>query len=60
MSGLISDLLEYIRATKYEEGRSPMVDAGEVLRNGPEKFRGGDSGEWSDDCSGRVAGSSDA
>jgi PAS domain S-box-containing protein len=32
MSGLISDLLEYTRATKYAEGSPPTVDAGEVLR----------------------------
>jgi len=31
MSGLINDLLEYTRATKYEEGAPPRVDARQVL-----------------------------
>jgi CheY-like chemotaxis protein len=33
MSGLISDLLEYTRATKYEQGTPPRVESGPVLKN---------------------------
>ena len=31
MSGMIDDLLAYARATKYEEGKVPGVDAGRIL-----------------------------
>jgi PAS domain S-box-containing protein len=33
MSELISDLLAYTRATKYEEGSPPQIESGAVLKN---------------------------
>jgi PAS domain S-box-containing protein len=37
---LIGDLLEYTRATKYEEGRAPNVDSAHVLANVLESLQG--------------------
>jgi light-regulated signal transduction histidine kinase (bacteriophytochrome) len=40
MSALIRDLLAYTRATKYEEGPAPAVDAGRVLAGVLDDLRG--------------------
>jgi len=40
MSVLVKDLLTYARATKYEEGDAPVVEAGRVLAEVLEMFRG--------------------
>ncbi len=40
MSALVSDLLEYTRATKYEEGAPPVVEAAPVLKSVLESLGG--------------------
>ena len=40
MSGLISDLLTYTRAAKYEEGAPPLIESGQVLKSVLESLAG--------------------